>query len=81
MIGMYIFFIERGCESILFSASSDSGVENFEFIKYVLLLVDDFVCVLCDKFYDVWELIFCKYDINLIDGVFDYDEFDRAICE
>jgi len=35
--GTHTFSIERGCESILPSASSDSGVENSELTKYVLL--------------------------------------------
>ena len=79
--GTHTFSIERGCESILPSASSDSGVENSELTKYVLLSADDFVRAPCDKLHDVRESIFRKYDTDPTDGVLDYDELDRAIRE
>tara|TARA_B100001559_G_scaffold292733_1_gene273293 strand:+ start:344 stop:727 length:384 start_codon:yes stop_codon:yes gene_type:complete len=41
--GRHTFSIERGCETILPSTSSEGGVENSELSKYILLSADDFV--------------------------------------
>lgn len=79
--GTHTFSIERGCEPILPSTSSEGGVENSELSKYILLSADDFVRAPCDKLDDVRESIFRKYDTNPTDGVLDYDELDRAIRE
>ena len=79
--GRHTFSIERGCETILPSTSSEGGVENSELSKYILLSADDFVRAPCDKLHDVSESIFRKYDTNPTDGVLDYDEIDRAIRE
>ena len=79
--GTHTFSIERGCDPILPSTSAESGVENSELSKYILLSADDFVRAPCDKLHDVRESIFRKYDANPTDGVLDYDEIDRAIRE